>query len=475
MFDYLQQFNKLPQDLRERVSSPSAMAVISELENKYKTDLAATVMKVMVKSVAVRDLVAHLSSESGLASETAAVLAREMKEKIFMAVADYLGLTAEQRALDLDKDVEILIKEAGLTLPSAILVGRFKNILATYLRGVRSKIDTRNTLSKDAKVGGLNLSLEEIDRVFKICASHNFSSLATSSGPVSEEAKKELPDKAVNPAVPPRLAEIIAQADQAGSYDLKKSLASGQVKPPQNLPAAPAPAVEKKPVAVIAKEVDVTHELEAPDKPEELPAPLPIAQVVPPAPVPASVEKPSLAAAEPVPSDGEKLTSLPEKDKAAIPKPVIPVKPAVPVAKSVPKPVPVAPKPAVVRPAPAASPRPQMHDVRPMPKIMGPIEELQFLDVINFRRLGTTPAEAVNKIFAKIKLLEKDGYDKMVAGVKAWRQSPTNRLYIRLGQEAIAKGQSFREILAERQKAGQEHLSQQEVDAIVALNSKLVF
>ena len=116
-----------------------------------------------------------------------------------------------------------------------------------------------------------------------------------------------------------------------------------------------------------------------------------------------------------------------------------------------------------------------MHDVKPVPKVMGPIEELQFLDPLNFRRLGKTPAETTAKIFAKIKLLEKEGYDKMVSGVRAWRQSPTNRLYLHLGQEAIVKGMLLKDAVAERQKAGQECLSMEEIEAIVTLNSKLVF
>jgi len=116
-----------------------------------------------------------------------------------------------------------------------------------------------------------------------------------------------------------------------------------------------------------------------------------------------------------------------------------------------------------------------MHDIKPMPKVMGPIEELQFLDLVNFRRLGKTSAEITAKILLKIKLLEKDGYDKMVAGVRAWRESPVNRLYLRLGQEAIASGQPLKEAIATRQKMGQESLNMEEVEAMVSLNSKLVF
>ena len=106
---------------------------------------------------------------------------------------------------------------------------------------------------------------------------------------------------------------------------------------------------------------------------------------------------------------------------------------------------------------------------------MGPIEELQYLDVLNFRRLGATPAETVIKIFNKIKQLEKEGYDKMIAGIKAWRQSPVNSLYIKIGQEAISKGITIKEAALNYQKNNQEYLKIEEIEAIVSLNSKLVF
>lgn len=106
---------------------------------------------------------------------------------------------------------------------------------------------------------------------------------------------------------------------------------------------------------------------------------------------------------------------------------------------------------------------------------MGPIEELQFLDLLNFRRLGKTPTEISVKIFSKIKLLEADGYDKMVAGVRAWRQSPVNRLYLKMVQEAMSKGMKLKDFAASAEKENKNNLSLSEIEAILEMNSKLVF
>ncbi len=566
MFDYLQQFNNLAKDLRDRVSSPSVMAIIADLESKYRVDLAMTVMKVMIKSLSAKNLPAYFISELGLPLDSAEALAQEMKEKIFVSVADYLGLSSEMRALDLDKDINILIKESGLVLPSAVLIGRFKNIVSTYLRGVRNKIDTKNSLSKDVKIGGLSLSSAEVDRVLKVCDTQKFASLKIS------------PDAAPQPTVAPgsRLDKIIASSDniivnkdgKAEEYSLKNALATGQIKIPASISTstptlAPTPTPTSTPTSAPASIspripvsapirpktiLDTKHEISAPRPQLDLPVghmpvptpptppaapiskPAPVNQVsqvnqvnksvVSPspavnkiAPASQSISKPSSlfsrftsklsplrgAASQPIVKNKVPNISQPISNSSLSIKPAMaqsaananllansglaksanssilsPASPAPAASASVQAPKAAAPS-LTNRPAPASPARPQMHDIKPVPKVMGPIEELQFLDVVNFRRLGKTPGESITKVFMKIKLLEKDGYDKMIAGIQAWRQSPVNRLYLRLGQEAVARGVPFKESVALRQKNNQEYLSMEEIEAIVSLNSRLVF
>lgn len=110
-----------------------------------------------------------------------------------------------------------------------------------------------------------------------------------------------------------------------------------------------------------------------------------------------------------------------------------------------------------------------------MPKIMGPLEELQFLDLLNFRRLGKTPLEMTAKVFSKIKLLEAEGYDKMVLGVRAWRQSPVNHLYLKMMQEAILKGMTIKDFALIVQKDSKSYLNLEEIEAILSMNSRLIF
>lgn len=500
MFDYLQQFNKLPKELRDKVSSPAAMEILSSLEGKYGVSLAMVVMQIMVKQILVRNLTAYFMTEMGLAADKAQSLNQELQERLLFSVSTYLGLKPLPVLSPEEKELQILMKDNAIVLPSQDLMTRCRQILMTFRKGVRTKIDTRAALERSVSQGGLGLDTAAADRLLRALeqpAGGSF--LAT-------------------PVVPAAITDLVNKAE-AGAYDFKAALASGQIKPP----AALADKFKTAPV-----KLDPGHELEAPDQELSLPAPLatptvpPIAVPNPPSPPlplePLSVPAGNLAAAAvkeakplvnevPVPARSDNL----ENDKAQFV--ANELKPALEAEASFKK-APMAsdglwgklfkgksPKPdnsfgkiisssnhleaavraatqaTIISPRPAASSetRKKMEDVRSRPKVMGPLEELRYLDLTNFRRLGNSPKEITAKIVMKIRLLEKDGYDRMVEGVQAWRQSPVNRIYVRLAQEAVAKGMTLREIIAARQAENKETLSMDEIEAIVAMNSQLMF
>lgn len=431
MFDYLQQFNKLPQDLRDQVSSPSAMAVIADLEAQYKVDLAIVIMKVMVKIIPITNLALHLSEEFSLLPETAQKLANDLKEKVFASVAEYLGLTESETAFNQDQEIEKVIAEAGLLLPSSLAIDRFKNIISTYNRGIRNKIDTKNTLGKSYKIGGLDLSPEEIERVLKICDSRfPQNSIKAPLSSISNLSASTTPSS--------RLDKIIASADnlkRVSEYDLRQAISTGQVK------KIAAPKEELKKISA-REEV---KKIAAPEPEVKKVAAPTISPVIPPVVHPVIQRK-----------EAESVKAV----KAI--KAIKTEAPAKPMAAS---------RPA----APVAGTKKIIQDVKPVPKVMGPIEELQFLDLVNFRRLGKTAAESTAKIFSKIKLLEAEGYDKMIAGVRAWRQSPVNRLYLKMGREAIRQGVPLKDFVDFSEKNNENYLKLEEIEAIITLNSKLIF
>lgn len=453
MFDYLQKFNALPKDLRDKISSPAVMDAISSLESKYGVDLAMTVMRIMIKDLQLASLPLHLSSEFGLNKEQAESLSRDLKERVFLVVSTYLGLKPDSSSFNLSDNLDAIIKEAGINFSSRDLNERFKKILHTYLRGVRTKIDTRDSLAKGVASGGLNFDALTIDKVFKACDQQLQKMLvpAISKPPISSALEKLI--KADNASARPMIA-------REEDYDLKKLAAAGHLKP-----------------------LDASHEIEAPDKVLDLP---PTSKDVKETyNQPALSEKKEEEKTEKQENEKAEKKVVDQKDeqKEALKgqqgnKPEdIKSMAQKPEGSSVGVAVPgrrLASSPSSLRPL-SDPHRPRVADIKPMPKIMGPIEELQFLDLTNFRRLGETPQEIIDKIFNKIRLLEKTSYEQMIAGVVAWRKGIINRLYLKMCQEAFVKGITLKELIAKRKEEQREFLSWEEVMALVNLNKKLMF
>ena len=101
-------------------------------------------------------------------------------------------------------------------------------------------------------------------------------------------------------------------------------------------------------------------------------------------------------------------------------------------------------------------------------KLMGPIEELANISLNDFRKLGASSKEALNKIKNKIELLADESYDKKSKGVQAWRLSPVYQNYLSLGNTSIEQGKPINDVI---KNSGT--LTQAEFDAIGDLSEQL--
>ncbi|MEK7167664.1 MAG: hypothetical protein AAB791_01535, partial [Patescibacteria group bacterium] len=117
--------------------------------------------------------------------------------------------------------------------------------------------------------------------------------------------------------------------------------------------------------------------------------------------------------------------------------------------------------------------KPSLDDVKFVKKLVGPIEELSGMTLIDFRRLGDKPMEAIIKVKEKINLLEKDSYKKRIEGIEAWHKSEVNRFYRLLGQTSLTEGKNVEELISERLQAQKPTLSLAEFDAVMELNRDL--
>ena len=155
-------------------------------------------------------------------------------------------------------------------------------------------------------------------------------------------------------------------------------------------------------------------------------------------------------------------------------KPKLPDLPTPPLPKK-----PVAPLPAKVLVSLSTTPLPpkppgKVTDIKPVPKLIGPLEELKSLTLVDFRRLGTSPEEATAKVVAKITFLKQESIMRGTSAVDAWRSSPLNQLYLQVLNEALIGGVSPETVLT-RSQGGTSVLTLNEFHAIMELNKKLRF
>ncbi|PIR13829.1 hypothetical protein COV49_00920 [Candidatus Falkowbacteria bacterium CG11_big_fil_rev_8_21_14_0_20_39_10] len=525
MFDYLEKFNKLPKNLRDKVSSSQAMKAIEGLEKNHGIDLAVLIMKVMIKAVKLDNLPGHFAQEYGLDQEKAEGLAKELKEKVFSEVLDYLKSEEEKvkpvlargsasgpviaaasakkvggadfffssedeeevRQLSrklggfdefysddnfISSQIKEIIKEGRVSFSSEQLSGRFKDLISTYYRGVRTKLDTKQSFIKPVEQGGLGLEEDVADRVLLIAARN----LEKKSHPEMARPKKvKLPedsqaqpkekkdvDKPLQESIKKEISQELEELKKIGlrdvDYDFKKleTKEKGAEKPAQS------------PV----KKLDTSHELAPPPPASRVTRDY--GEASPPAPKIQPTKEPKEKEEElskkeilSPPAPLSRPPSLPVEEKAV--KKAEEQKQKVEVKKEG-----FDEKIRLTRPSQVDG-RKKMEDVKAAPKIMSPIDELRYMDLISFRRLAQNSKGIVNRIKEKISLLEEEQYNKRIEGIKAWRESLVNRLYLQIGQESISKNAPVSAIIEERKNSGQDFLSLEEFEAVMDLNKSLRF
>lgn len=483
MFDYLNRFNDLSSDLKSSVSSPEVLKVIEDLELEYGVELASLIMRVMVKDVSIEMLPLTLFTEFRLGQEKSESLAKKLENEIFFRAGDYLGILplVEKKIIEEPKPDSLILNkqapekttlkksikpESSANLESIMELDdskktseivqdektkskispvaeeifstlnlkfneeskkdKFLSLLDKYLRGVKDRFSVRQVFTENLANGGFGLTDKMVDNIFVIA---------------QEFENKEYLKVKEGLKVNNDILEKINKLSQ-GQF-LQKEDYKGDV-----------------PVS-------------APDSTSLL-APL----------VPAVVEE---AEVPMVISDmPEKVKGKLEEIKKSMDKIDLPEKTEKPIEKSIEKPVekPIEKlaleKQAELRPMvgkvaikPDSSGKIKMTDIRKV-KTTGPIDELKYMDLLNFRRVSDNPEETFKNISQKLKVLEEMDYSKMLEGIKAWRQSPVNQLYLKIFSKASEEGLGINKIIDNLRKSNQDYLSREEIDALLKFNKSLV-
>lgn len=324
---------------------------------------------------------------------------------------------------ELDRLVNETMRLSGLTFPAQTMTNRFRFLVSARLRDIKDVLETRETLLRDPKIGGLGLKEQDAERVLSV--------IEKSFGEFHEKWR-ELEERKINEWKKKQTEDIgekeardkakeAAELDEmrfklltrAGFRERKSEVAAPQ---PDLLKDLPKPSVLRTPAAPVK-----SH-----------PAPL-----------------------------------LP---KASITKkPVMPAPPSPSVSSR---------KPSVLSPTSTPRPaafRPKMIDVKFTPRLLSPLEELKEMKLADFRRLARDPEEIVLKIKAKIDLLEHESFAKKMQGIEAWKQSEPARLCRKISSEALNSGKHIEQVILEYESKKEPVLTVQEFHAIMELIKQLRF
>ncbi len=363
-----------------------------------------------------------------------------------------------------DEASELIIKQFNFTDPDEVINKRLKNIIISRLRDARDDMETFEVLQKGRKVGGMEFNLDLSRQLMKLIKEndrHNY--LETPSAPATprisfpsynsgknkglidlkEVAKEELNKRIVREPI-----------KLAGLEELIKKEAASEVSY-QPLTAPVKPKMEAPKVKLEMGEEDGLPVIRMPDdlmiKPKVMPLSKPEAKE-------AEKEKK-------IENISVNQVKKPDIKKDEEPLPPLQPAPFVGQVKSLPP-----------RTSPAgASRKPTLDDVKFVKNLYGPIEEMAYMTLIDFRRLGASIDERISKIEERIKLLESESYTKRIQAIEAWNKNEVNRFYRLLGQASMSEGRSIKEIVEARQKEGKPTLSLEEFEAVMDLNRKLRF
>ena len=406
---------------------------------------------------------------------------------------------AEAYKLDYDTLADDIISKFGYNEDDGVLHKRLSNIIISRFRDVRDEMESVDALTKSQKVGGMEFSKEQAEGLLKLIKAE-------------QEAFKQYHISSTEPVqrieFAVRKPEIRRPEVRVKTLEEKRDGEMGKIQP------VSVPLLTKEgqgEVMKVVKEENVLIEkkktqeeigsIPTMDEEDGLPVlRMPEDLMVKPKMVEVGENFPLLSKegqGEVLKVGNQSPTSV--FNNVSKPLPASPLKGEEPDQpndfvenKSIPEsPVPIVSKVEKSTPLPRPAPyvtassipprvmesqntrRPIVDGIKLAKKLTGPIEELSGMTIIDFRRLASTPAEAINDVRKKIQLLQEESYNRRAEGVEAWFESEVNKFYRLLGQTSMTEGKSIDDIIKERLLSGKPTLSLEEFNAVMQLNSEL--
>lgn len=250
MSDVYQKFKEQPPHIQEKLNSQETLDCLDEIEEKFpqdKVSLAYIVMAVAVGDLKRSNLGEILQEKYKIEKSKALAITENLEEKIFVPIFGSQEKKVEEKKVegekveekrvekkeveekgteeeilfgtkeekeeeeeikkikkDLDKEsplkldfeqiLEKIIQDHNLSFTEERLKKRLANIISSFLRDIRGEIETKETLTKSGKIGGMEYSSELADNIIK--------DLKNLKPSLKNEAEKKKPDLTEKPFSP---------------------------------------------------------------------------------------------------------------------------------------------------------------------------------------------------------------------------------------------------------------------------------
>ena len=110
---------------------------------------------------------------------------------------------------------------------------------------------------------------------------------------------------------------------------------------------------------------------------------------------------------------------------------------------------------------------------RPAHTLTGPVQEIEQLRIIDFRRSSPDPETRVEKVISAINRIGQENYVDKIQAIFAWRRSEPYQLYEQMVIHALSSGKPLAEHISAQTKAHKPVLDAAEVEAVIAGNTRL--
>ncbi|NCF75085.1 MAG: hypothetical protein GWO87_01180 [Xanthomonadaceae bacterium] len=471
----LQKFEKLPEEKKRFLSSPMVLSSLEEIEKKYKVKLALILMEIVVDKSKADNLANFLENRLALKKNIAFQIAQELEGLIlreFNLLKDFkseeerteLDIISEGsikneekplnfkskktirvdsgedeikkienkiknlkpifvKLVDWEKEADRIMSQLNISFKTDLLKNRFKNIIISALKGVRSWIDFKDILERRENEAGMEFSKEIVNKILLLVKKRkqeieNGDGLEKQKQENKEQAKKQIEKEA-------RDLPIIFKSDKIAIDKKNKSVHKNIINKKQGFLSPPPPVIVKE------EKNEKKNPLAGEKKIKQG-----IKQILD--------KKTGLKKAKSFKDfifgkkkqEDMKFNSFDQKGIKNFNKII-------------------------------------SEESDKKSKLVGPIDELTDLTIKDFRSWSEDPFEAIKKVKEKINILLEESLKKRSLGIKAWKNSEINKAYSEILHNAIIKHKQVEGIIQEMKNERKPTLTLKEFEAIEQLNREL--